>query len=87
MFKLFKVLREFAVHVLVNSAIFVIIALFAIGLNFAIRWLEGMKISNIILYGLIGTEYSVFAMDILLYIIFLTTNAKNLVTNIKIMMK
>jgi len=45
-------LREFAVHLLESSIIFLIIALVAIGLDFAIRWLEGMKISNIVLYGL-----------------------------------
>ncbi len=72
---MFKELWEFVRHVLVESTIFLIIALIAIGLHLIIRWFEGMKISKIILYGLIGTEYFLFGISILLFIIFLATTA------------
>ncbi|QBF84277.1 hypothetical protein EXU30_17565 [Shewanella maritima] len=61
-------LYEFGVHIFIGVVIFVLIALPAIGLNLWIKSLEG-TVDNIIIIGLVGVEYLLFFVDILLFVI------------------
>ena len=70
-----KPLHEFAVHATVGTLIFVIIAIPALLLNVCINWLSSRNFSPIVIYGLELAEYTLFGVDLLLFIIFLARAA------------
>jgi hypothetical protein len=67
---------KFAVHAVVGTSIFATIAVFAIGLNIAVQKLETYKISTVIIDGLEFAEYTLFATDLTLFVVFLWRTAK-----------
>src|SRR5689334_20907940 len=67
---------EFAVHTLVGTAIFAIIAAAAVGLDIVVRNLETHGISSGIGFGLNVAEYAIFVTDLILLIVFLCRTAK-----------
>jgi len=64
-------LWEFLLHVLVGTGIFVVIAAPAVGLNLLVAYLATLKVSYWIILGLEVAEYSLFILDIVLYLVFL----------------
>lgn len=68
-------LYEFSIHVFVATGIFFVIAAPAVGLNFAIHWLESIGIDGLISITLKGTEYFIFFIDITLFWIFIFSSA------------
>jgi hypothetical protein len=67
---------EFAVHAVVGSLIFGIIAVPAIGLNALVHWLEAANGTDAwIILGLKIAEYALFGTDLVLYLVFLLVTA------------
>lgn len=66
-----KIIIKFAIHVLTGSIIFIIIAIPAILLDYAINALEILSIDSVIILGLIIMKYAVFFMDVILFLIFI----------------
>lgn len=64
-------LWEFLIHVLLGTGIFVLLAVPAVGLNLLISWLGTLKVGYWIILGLEIAEYSLFIVDIFLYLMFL----------------
>jgi hypothetical protein len=63
---------EFAVHGIVGTLIFAVIAVFAIGIDLAIQhWLEPLGISRVVIVGLEVAEYALFGTDLFLFLWFL----------------
>ena len=68
-------LYEFFLHVTVGTGIFIVIALPAIGLSLLVEYWTGVGIDQLILYGLTGVKYLLFAVDLILFVIFITRSA------------
>lgn len=66
---------EFLVHVIVGTLIFVVIAVPAVGLDFLVKWLAGLGVTEIILYGLRFAEYMLFFVDLALFAWFVVRTA------------
>jgi hypothetical protein len=62
---------EFAVHGIVGTAIFAIIAGLAVGLDLAVSRLKAYHVSILIIDGLQVAEYALFAVDICLFLVYL----------------
>ncbi|CAG5012163.1 hypothetical protein DYBT9275_05120 [Dyadobacter sp. CECT 9275] len=60
---------QFAVHIIVASLIFVLIALAAVGLGYFVHYLEEKKTSAFIIYTLTFVEYLIFIIDVFLYLL------------------
>jgi hypothetical protein len=59
---------EFAVHGAVVALLFLIVAAFAIALDLVQQWLERrFHVSHVILYGLQGASFAIFATDLILF--------------------
>ena len=67
---------EFAVHGIVGTSIFAIIAALAVALDLFVAWLESRRISVLIIFGLKGAEYALFGVDLVLFGVFLWRTAK-----------
>jgi len=70
---------DFAVHTIVGTTIFAIIAAPAIGLGMVVNKLEGTGTDGVIFFGLKTAEYALFATDLGLYLVFLWRTAKRAV--------
>ena len=70
-----SVVLELLSHISVGTAAFVIIALAAVGLNFLVRWLEFLQINSFIIKGLQVAEYTLFIIDLVLFMIFVLRTA------------
>lgn len=70
---------EFAVHGLVGTSIFTIIAAIAIALDLSVHWLETYKISVAIILGLKAATLALFASDISLFGVFLWRTARRMI--------
>jgi|ERR1035438_246668 hypothetical protein len=66
---------EFAVHAVVGTCIFAIIAAAAVLLEVIVRGLEGYKIGRVIILGLEAAEYVLFVVDLVLFGVFLWRTA------------
>ncbi len=64
-------LWEFFIHVVVGTGLFLIISLPALALDWSVRWLSGRDFSPWIIAGMQVAEYSLFALDLLLFLVFL----------------
>lgn len=72
-----RVPLQFAVHAIVGSVIFGIIAIPAILLDLGVHWLEvNYSVSVIIASGLKVAECALFGTDLWLYLVFLLRTAK-----------
>lgn len=69
----------FAVHSIVGTTVFVLIAVPAILLNVAIKWLGERNVSPYLLGGLACAEYLLFTVDLLLFVIFIIRTARRAV--------
>jgi len=67
---------EFAVHGIVGTSVFAIIAALAVALDRAIGWLETHQISRDIIFGLKAAEYALFLTDLILFGVFLWRAAR-----------
>ena len=70
---------QFAVHVLVGTCIFAIIAGAAVVLELAVRKLELYGIGRVVILGLKAAEYSLFGVDLFLFACFLWRTANRTV--------
>lgn len=72
----------FVVHGIVGTLIFTIIALFAVGLDLLVRWLEATdQISPLIIIGLQAAEYTLFSADLYLFVVFLWFTVKRTIND------
>ena len=68
---------EFAVHAVVGTSIFAIIAVVAVSLELALHALmRAYGVGTAIEYGLKGAEYSLFGTDLTLFMVFLWRTVK-----------
>jgi hypothetical protein len=67
---------EFAVHAIVGTLIFGIIAAAAVALSLFVLVLEGYHTDSVIIFGLKSGEYGLFAVDLALFAVFLWRTAK-----------
>ena len=72
-------LNEFAVHSLVGTLAFVLIAGLAVLLDYGIRQLSQFEVSAFVLYCLKGGEYALLVTDLVLFVIFLVQAGRKLV--------
>jgi hypothetical protein len=69
--------KEFCVHIVSGAAIFVVLALVAVGLAFLVAWLKTLDfngkpvIGELIIGGLTFAEHALFGADLLLLVLFL----------------
>ena len=74
---------EFAVHGIVGTAIFAIIAALAVGLDLFVRWLgTSYRVSVLIVFGLRTAEYVLFVTDVCLFGVFLWRTAKRTIEHL-----
>lgn len=63
---LWKRLFEFIIHLTIGAIVFLFISFMAVMLSEWIVYLEGRKVNPIIIKGLMGFEYFLFGLDLLL---------------------
>ena len=68
-------LWEFLIHVVVGTGIFALIGTPAVVLDVLVSWLSTKSISSFIIYGLKSCEYTLFIVDIALFIVFIVRTA------------
>src|ERR1041385_3257553 len=73
---------EFAVHGIIGTSIFAIIAALAVLLDVSVRWLETYQISGVIVFGLQTAEYALFGTDLYLFGVFLWRTAKRTIKDL-----
>jgi hypothetical protein len=73
---------EFAVHAVVGTAVFAIIAVPAILLDLGVHKLEPYGISRVIILGLTSAEYGLLVTDLSLFGVFLWRTAERTVKNL-----
>lgn len=68
---------DFAIHGIVGTLIFAIIAAFAVALDITVHALEEThRISGLVIFGLEAAAYSLFITDLFLFLVFLIRTAK-----------
>lgn len=73
---------EFAVHTLVGTAIFGIIAAPAVGIDIAVHKLEPYAISSVIINSLKAGEYALLTTDLILFGVFLWRTGRRTIRNL-----
>ena len=73
---------EFAVHALVGTSIFAIIAAAAVGLELSVRKLQAYGIGIVVIFGLRAGEYALFGVDLMLFGVFLYKAAKRTIRSL-----
>ncbi len=68
-------LWRFMIHAIVGTGIFILIATPAVFLNLIVQWLEEIRVTVWILAGLQIAEYSLFLVDLVLFLVFLAKTA------------
>lgn len=67
---------EFLVHAFVGTALFLLIAFPAIGLNLLTHYLqETLNPSLVVIYALLAVEYILLATDLVLFVVFMIRSA------------
>jgi hypothetical protein len=72
----------FAVHGIVGTSIFSIIAAFAVALDPSVHWLETYPISAFVIMGLQVAAYALFVTDLGLFVVFLWRTARRTVKDL-----
>lgn len=67
--------RHFLVHTLAGVFVFTVIALAAVLLDLLVRWLESNHTAEFIVWGLKSAEVVVFAVDLVLFLVFIARTA------------
>jgi hypothetical protein len=67
--------KELLIHVLIGLAFFVVIAAAAVSLDVLVNFLTSKGINDTVVAGLKLTEYALFAIDVLLLILYVGTIA------------
>jgi hypothetical protein len=62
---------QFLIHAIVGTFIFTLIAFTAFGLHALVHLFEEAKLGNILVWGLRIAEYSLFLVDLALFLVFL----------------
>ena len=75
-------LWEFLVHVVIGTSIFIVIAMPAGGLDFLVSWLSSKDINVVIIIGLNVAKFTLFIIDIGLFIVFLIRTAMRTLRNL-----
>lgn len=70
-------LYEFGIHTIVGTGIFIFIASAAVGLDFLVTYLKRIEINGMIVMGLTLVEYTLFSVDLALFILFIVRAAIN----------
>ena|ERR1035437_2252577 len=73
---------EFAVHAVVGTLIFGIIAMAAVLLDLLVIRLEAYHTDAVIIFGLKGGEYALFGVDLLLFGVFLWRTAQRTIKHL-----
>jgi len=73
---------QFAVHALVGTSIFAIIATPAVFLELAVHTLKIYGSGIVIIFGLKAAEYALFGVDLVLFGIFLWRTARRTINNL-----
>ncbi len=76
--KIWEALWRFLIEIMVGTVIFFVIALAAVGLNFFVRFLETRDVDLLIVWGLIGAEYTLFIVDLVMFGRFLWKTAQRM---------
>jgi hypothetical protein len=70
---------DFAVHALVGTLIFIVIALAAVAIELVVRAVEIAGVNRAVTFGLRVGEFTIFAADLLMFIVFIwRTTARTL---------
>jgi hypothetical protein len=79
-----KIYVELAAHILVATLLFIVIGLAAAGLSFFVKWLQYTEAPEYLCYTLGLMEYFVLGIDVLIYVVFVTSDAvKSVIRHIK----
>ena len=73
---------QFAVHAIVGTSIFAVIAAFATLIDLAVRKLEIYGIGSVIIFGLRAGEYLLFVVDLVLFNVFLWRTARRTIRHL-----
>jgi len=73
---------NFAVHAVVGTSIFAFIAAPAVLLDLAVRRLEAYRVDRVIIFGLRAAEYALFAVDLVIFGVFLWRTAKRTIKDL-----
>lgn len=73
---------DFAVHIFVGTTVFILIAMAAVVLDFALKKLENHEISAFILIGLEIATIALFVTDMFLFLVFLVKAGRRLFHNL-----
>lgn len=68
-------LIEFAVHIFVGTAIFLLIGVPAVGLDLLLKVLHNSGINDIIMKGLTAAKIILFVADLLLFLVFVANTS------------
>ena len=66
-----KAIWDFGVHSFVGTSLFAVVAMPAVGCDFAVKWLAQQQVSPYVIYGLHGAEGMLFICELALFITFL----------------
>jgi hypothetical protein len=76
---------EFAAHILMATAIFVVVAAAAVGLGYFVHWVAGTPpniVAPLVPRTLQVIEYGVFAIDIVTYSVYVLVNAYSFIKSL-----
>lgn len=77
-----RLLYHFLIHMLTGTILFVAIGGLAVGLHFLIAWLGDIGLPGELVMVLKAVEYLIFAVDIVLYVLFILREAISLAREI-----
>ena len=66
---------QLLVHFLSGTAVFLVVALFAVGLSLLVEYFRARGINPFIIYGLQVAEYLLFVVDLVLFVVFVLRTA------------
>jgi hypothetical protein len=73
---------KFAVHAIVGTLIFAVIALPAIAINAIVNRLEDFHTDVVIIFGLKASEYALFGVDLVIFGVFLWRAARRTIKDL-----
>ena len=66
-----RLLFHFLIHMITGTILFAAIGGLAVGLHFLIAWLGGIGLPSELVMVMKAVEYLIFAVDIVLYVLFI----------------
>lgn len=80
--KMLRPVWVYLVHVVVGTALFLLISSAALGIDLWVRWLRSLDVSRLLIMGCQGAEYAVFIADLFAYGVYLVRATGKLVKEI-----